>query len=206
MGKRSYKYTHKRKRSLKRSLTQSHKRKRTHKHKRSHKHKSSHSLKRKRTYKRMRGGSDYAAYPAQAYAAPMAGNGLNQIGPSYNVGASNAPSGNHYAYNSRVESRPEPSNPQTGGRRKRKGSRQRGGGISSFISGIVPDEIMNLSRSVPAGFGHFSDKFNGLISTPSSMVYPTQQPLVGAVDTSTMVKPVNIKGVYDAANSAVAGL
>ena len=85
-------------------------------------------------------------------------------------------------------------------------NKQRGGGVSSFISGILPDEIVNIGRSVPAAFGHMSDKFNGVISLPSSHVYPTQQQHVIELDRNQVISPVNIKEIYDAANAEVRGI
>ena len=176
-------------------MKKTHKRKRTptHKHKRTHKS--------RQTRKRMHGGM--AVYPETYIPDAMNSfnNGVRSLGNSYNAGVAGLPSGNHYAYNTNVKAAPMPSNPQAhlqlgGGRRKcrckgkckcknknknknkDKHRSQRGGGISSFISTILPEELVNMGRSVPSAFGHLADKFNGDLSHPSSMVYPTQQPHV----------------------------
>ena len=201
--------------SYKRRRSHTHKQSHTHKCKRSHTHlhkcKRSHTHKRKRTYRRKShkryamSGGNYAAYPEQAFAPPMAGNGIGQLGEPYNAAGSGTPSGNHLTFNENVKAPPMPSNPQTGGH-KRRTKIQKGGGVSSFISSILPAEVTNIGRSVPAAVGHFSDKFNGVISSPSSMVYPTQQPLVGKVDATTIFKPVDLQSVYQSANNAVLAL
>ena len=82
----------------------------------------------------------------------------------------------------------------------------RGGGMfSEFITAIVPEELVNIGRSIPASLGQMSDKFQGVISSPSSQVYPTQQPLVQAIKPlSTPVTMPDILGSYNSANSAVA--
>ena len=175
-------------------------------HKRSTKNKRSGHKTHKKYKRRIQRGGNYTAYPAQAYGPLLNGNGLNQIGSSYNVAA---PGGNHYAYNMNVKALPIDSNApfgkgQQGGKNKK--NKQRGGGISSFISGILPDEVMNIGRSFPAAVGHFADKFNGVISTPSSMVYPTQQPLVPNVNATNVLNPVDIQAIYRNANRSVLNL
>jgi hypothetical protein len=184
------------------------KHKRSTKNKRSGHKRSTKSKTHKKYKRRIQRGGNYTAYPAQAYGPLLNGNGLNQIGPSYNVAA---PGGNHYAYNMNVKALPIDSNApfdkgQQGGKKqknKNKKNKQRGGGVSSFISGILPDEIMNIGRSVPAAVGHFADRFNGVISTPSSMVYPTQQPLVPNVNATNVLNPVDIQRIYNNANASV---
>jgi hypothetical protein len=93
------------------------------------------------------------------------------------------------------------------GRRSSKRSRSmRGGGLSAFMSTIFPDDAVNAVRSVPAAFGHLSDKFNGLISSPSSMVYPTQQPFVQQIQDPKIITPPDIKAIYNHAASRVQGI
>ena len=94
-------------------------------------------------------------------------------------------------------------------RSSKKGSRRmRGGGLGTFVAALVPQEALNIGRSVPAAFGHAYDKFSGVLSSPSSLVYPTQQPLaVGAdVGPSRMMPPPDIMGMYKNANNTVAAL
>lgn len=182
--------------SVKRSST-----KRT--NKKRHTNKKRRTGKTKRTFK-MRGGN-YANYPAAAYGPLMPGNGLDQLGPAYDATVKGFPTGNHLPYNMNVLRAPAPSNPQVGGKKHKhkNNKKQRGGGFSSFISSIVPLEPLNIVRSVPASLGHVFDKFNGDISSPSSMVYPTQQPLVEPVNKLSISTPVNIKSIYDGANMHV---
>ena len=78
-----------------------------------------------------------------------------------------------------------------------------GGGVSSFVSSILPDEIVNIGRSIPASLGHMVDKFNGTISMPSSLVYPTQQPHVYQGSGSTaapQMPPIDIMSEFNKAN------
>jgi hypothetical protein len=84
----------------------------------------------------------------------------------------------------------------------------RGGGLSQFMSSIIPEEALNVGRSVPSAIGHAYDKFTGVLSTPSSMVYPTQQPLVYAQDEgiSRMPPPTNIMKLYENVNNTVAAM
>jgi hypothetical protein len=105
---------------------------------------------------------------------------------------------------------PEPSNGLfKGGKKlksrknKHKHSKQSGG---NFFTNIVPEDAVSIFRSVPAAAGHFMDRFNGLISSPSSLVYPTQQPLAlktinAGVNSS--IRPADIKQIYGAANNSV---
>ena len=81
-----------------------------------------------------------------------------------------------------------------------------GGGVSSFVSSILPDEIVNIGRSIPASLGHMVDKFNGTISMPSSLVYPTQQPHVyqgSGSTTAPQMPPIDIMKAFTTANSSV---
>jgi hypothetical protein len=84
-----------------------------------------------------------------------------------------------------------------------KSKKMRGGGLSSIVSSIVPDEIVNFGRAIPAAAGHFMDKFNGNISSASSMVYPTQQPLIPQVNSGNAISPPDLKNIYNIANRAV---
>lgn len=95
-----------------------------------------------------------------------------------------------------------------GGKRSgsRRGRSMRGGGLSAFMSTILPDDAVNAVRSVPAAFGHLSDKFNGLISLPSSLVYPTEQPYAQQLQDTKIITPPNIKAIYTDAAARVQGM
>jgi hypothetical protein len=162
----------------------------------------------------------------------MRGGTLNPaIGSPYNAGAAQ-PSGNHYPLSGNgIPSGqlvpPVPSNNQFGGfhnvaassgkggrrTKNRRGSRisknMRGGGLSSFMSTILPDDVVNAARSVPAAFGHFADRFNGLNSMPSSMVYPTDQLQVYRTADTAAAKPAfvpsDIGGIYQGVRTALSG-
>jgi hypothetical protein len=82
----------------------------------------------------------------------------------------------------------------------------RGGGLSAYMSTLFPDDAVNAVRSVPAAFGHLSDKFNGLISSPSSMVYPTEQPMVQQTQDMKVITPPDIKAIYNNASASVQGI
>jgi hypothetical protein len=200
--------------------------KKTHKRKRKPTHKRKSRQTRTNTHKRKRMHGGMAVYPETYIPDAMNSfnNGLRSLGNSYNAGDPGVPSGNHYAYNTNVKAAPMPSNPQAqlqlgGGRRKCrcKGKckcknknrhknnhrSQRGGGISSFISTILPEELVNMGRSVPSALGHLADKFNGDLSHPSSMVYPTQQPHVydGSDSRGALINPnrmsiADIRDIY----------
>jgi hypothetical protein len=94
------------------------------------------------------------------------------------------------------------------GHKRSRGRHMRGGGLSQFMSSIIPEEALNVGRSVPSAIGHAYDKFTGVLSTPSSMVYPTQQPLVYAQDEgiSRMPPPTNIMKLYENVNNTVAAM
>jgi len=84
-----------------------------------------------------------------------------------------------------------------------------GGGLSSFISSILPDEIVNIGRSVPSSLGHLADKFNGTISSPSSLVYPTQQPHVyhgSSGATAPQMAPIDVQDAFNSANASVGSI
>ena len=117
------------------------------------------------------------------------------IGPPYNAAAAE-PQGNYYAYNQRVEAWPVPSNTQfVGGARKSKkhykGKKHHGGGISEMITTLLPEELVNIGRAVPASLGRMYDRFDGSLSSPSSMVYPTQQPLASTLSSADIVSGTN---------------
>ena len=99
-------------------------------------------------------------------------------------------------------------NKRSGKKSSSRSRRMRGGGLGTFVAALVPQEALNIGRSVPAAFGHAYDKFTGVLSTPSSLVYPTQQPLaIGAdVGPSRMMPPPDIMGMYKNANNTVAAL
>jgi hypothetical protein len=136
------------------------------------------------------------------------------IGSPYNATHAE-PQGNYYAYNQKVEAWPVPSNPQFsmgGGRKrsKRRGRKQRGGGISEVMNSVFPLEMVNIGRSIPASIGHMYDRFNGSLSSPSSLVYPTQQPLASTssgdnimASTSRMMTPPDLSKMYINNNNAV---
>ena len=101
---------------------------------------------------------------------------------------------------------PVNSNPQFPQRGGKKG-KQSGGGLSDFMSSILPSDVMNIGRSIPAGLGVLADQYNGLTPTASSQVYPTQQPLIQQVTPSATGGPVinapNVTGAYNSALNTV---
>ncbi len=125
-----------------------------------------------------------------------------------------------------VRAGPYPVQGQAGGKRKRSGHKRsghmrsghmnrmqrrhmHGGGLSSFISSILPDEIVNIGRSVPSSLGHLADKFNGSISSPSSLVYPTQQPHVyhgSSGATAPQMAPIDVQDAFNRANASVGSI
>ena len=101
---------------------------------------------------------------------------------------------------------PRQSGLQFGGRNNKKNNNknQRGGGISSFISSILPDEVVNFGRYIPAAAGNLMDRYNGLETLPSSSVYPTEQPLVQKlIQTNNSISPPNINAAYTQALGGV---
>lgn len=109
------------------------------------------------------------------------------IGTPYNA-ASEQPAGNFYAYNQKVEAWPQQSNAifdMKGGKKKR-GKKQKGGG---FLSTLLPDEIVNIGRSIPATLGQMYDRFDGSISPASTHVYPTDQPLAVSSTQRSLIGP-----------------
>jgi len=156
----------------------------------------------KRSSYKLRGGNA-ANYPTGAYGPLMPGNGINQLGLPYDATVKGFPTGNHLPYNMNVLRAPEPSYPQIGGK-YRKHKKQRGGGVfSNFMSTMIPLEPLNVLRSMPAAVGHTWDKFNGTISSQSTMVHPTEQNLVEPENKLSISTPVNIKSIYDSANTSV---
>lgn len=146
----------------------------------------------------------------------------NAFGAPYNA-VDLKPNGNYYPFNTKVEQWPIQSNTQVGamlggGRRRTKynKNKQSGGGITEFITTLLPEEVVNVGRSIPAGIGHMYDKFNGTISTPSSLVYPTQQPAVASTtmrgynqangNVADGVTPSDITGIYNRVNNQLTGL
>ena len=142
------------------------------------------------------------------------------VGVPYSA-ADLSPRGSYYAYNPNVEQWPSPSNGNfimNGGRRRRTrygkkskkgkktGKKQRGGSFSENISKmfttLVPEEIVNITRSLPASVGHMYDKYNGATPSASSMVYPTEQPLVHKIYTDVGSPPSDIGKIYNV-NSAL---
>lgn len=193
--------------------------------KRKHNKRKTKTKTRRMRRKRMSGGmADYQnAYIPDA--TESFNNGLRNLGESYNPAITNTPSGNHYAYNTNVKAAPIPSNhnAQIGGRKhkckcrgkckcKNKHFRQNGGGISSFMTSILPEELVNVGRSVPSAFGHLADKFNGELSHPSSRVYPTEQPHVddgsnrGSLINPNTMSMSDIRGIYNEQNNIVSGI
>jgi hypothetical protein len=156
-----------------------------------------------RHYKKMRGG--YAPFiggtPDNSMPSPynpFSGGKPVDVGGSggtyYSQSASGIPSG--------ASDPPMPSNPQFfsgGGKRKRSGHKRSGTskrsghkrsghkrsgtskrsgykqGGGGFFSNLLPDEIVNIGRSIPAALGRMTDQYNGVLSHPSDYVYPTQQ-------------------------------
>ena len=132
------------------------------------------------------------------------------IGAPYNASDLH-PSGNHLAYNTKVEAWPQQSNAilenqsmvRAGCGRKGKGKKQRGGGFASFVNTIVPDDLLTLSRTLPAAAEHAYDRFTGVISSPSSLVYPTEQPLVPPFIKEAGIRPPDILNMYNQNNQLV---
>ena len=142
------------------------------------------------------------------------------IGSRYNA-ADAAPNGNYLAYNPKVVPLPEQSNAilndrqmmgfaRAGGggsKRGRKSKKMRGGSLSlgAFATSILPDDVVNLSRAIPAGLGNMYNNYTGLSPLPSSYVYPTQQPVIPNVSQPTM-SPPDIMGIYNTANNQVSNM
>ena len=84
--------------------------------------------------------------------------------------------------------------------------KQRGGGFTEFITALVPEEIVTMTRALPAGVGHMYDRFNGATPAASSMVYPTNQPLVPKIAIENITAPADIVGIYNQKNNLVSGI
>ena len=162
----------------------------------------------RRTRRNMRGGFEPA--PGGPY---FAGSSAPFPGGTYlPVSKLGVPAG---SFDPAVPEGPYPVQGQAGGKRRRmrSGHMQRrhmhGGGLSSFISSILPDEIVNIGRSVPSSLGHLADKFNGSISSPSSLVYPTQQPHVyqgSSGATAPQMAPIDVQDAFNRANMSVGSI
>jgi hypothetical protein len=162
--------------------------------------------------KKMRGGGGCNAMPPA---------GATAFGAPYNA-TDMVPKGNYYSYNSNVEQWPAQSNAilngpmfkMHGGRRRkgrkgkktRYGKKQRGGGITEFVTALLPQEVVSIGRALPASLGHMYDKFNGATPSASSMVYPTDQPLVKQIYADAGTAPTDISRIYNQKNLLVSGI
>ena len=126
---------------------------------------------------------------------------------AYNAADKN-PSGNYYELSpygspSGLPFPPVMSNGQLGGRGKSKGKKsrrrhmQQGG---SFISDMIPQEILNGVRSGISSISNLVDNYTGHIPPADRMVYPTQQPLVPKIDSKIYTPPDILKMHTDAGN------
>ena len=187
------------------------------KHKTRKHHTRKHKRRNLRKSKVMRGGmfSDNAGSYPDAYVPDVNSfdNGLRNLGNPYNATVNGTPSGNHHPYNPYVKDPPIQSNTQQGGKnhkqQRRKKYKQCGGG---FLTKLMPEELVNVGRSVPAAFGNLADKFKGDIPHPSSKVYPTEQPHVySSEDRGSLINPDtisidDIKDIYNNANNEISGI
>ena len=139
-------------------------------------------------------------------------------GMPYNA-AELAPKGTYHGFNPNVQDWAAPSNGMFGGRGRRKGKKtqygktkygktkygknQRGGGVTEFVTALLPQEIVNIGRSLPASLGHVYDTYKGDIPSASSMVYPTDQPLVKAIYPNVGTAPPDIASIYNQKNVLV---
>lgn len=71
------------------------------------------------------------------------------------------------------------------------------------MTAVVPADLLNAGRSIPAAFTHMADRFSGLLSSPSSLVYPTQQPLVPQNPAPPAMNPPDLKAFYNNAVQSV---
>ena len=111
-----------------------------------------------------------------------------------------------YPYNDNNGDFKFPVSTRIGGGKKIGGKNMKGGGI---IDKIIPAEILNGSRYLASKVEHISDNFKGVESSPSSMVYPTQQPYAEKILSSNNTKidlPPNIKDLYINAHNTVDGI
>ncbi len=81
--------------------------------------------------------------------------------------------------------------------------KHRGGGFTEFITTLVPQEIVTMGRALPAGVSHMYDRFTGSTPSASSMVYPTNQPLVPKVAIENITPPSDIVKIYNDTNNLV---
>jgi hypothetical protein len=151
----------------------------------------------KRSRRRMYGGS---GAPSPWVGSPYFASDRN---PSGNF----LPLSQEYGVPSGLPVPPVSTSPQFGGKRSRHG-RQRGGGftdnLSTFVSTVVPEDLLNAGRYIPAAAGNLMDRFNGLIPSASSQVYPTQQPLaLSTQQASSNVSPPDVNAAYNRAISSV---
>ena len=135
----------------------------------------------------------------------MYGGNAPLMGSPYNA-ADLHPQGNYHAYNTKVEAWPQQSNAIAGGRGRKGKRRLHGGGFSTFVTALLPEEVVNIGRSVPAAAGHMYDKFNGSLSPASTHVYPTQQPLIPQALSEQLMKPPDIMKMYTSNNNLVSKL
>jgi hypothetical protein len=154
------------------------------------------------------------------------GNNSPFIGAAYSNSGLNVPAANYYAPSPNgIPSGspvPLPSNPaytnvsmpqpstnliQNGGRRKRKGKGMQRGGMQSggsFFTDMIPTDVLNMTRSVPAAFSRFISGWEGENTLASNYVYPTDQPLArGERITGMAVPPPDIMQIYKNADSLV---
>ena len=154
----------------------------------------------RRTRRIMRGGDYHAAPTPTPGGAYFAGSPAPfPSGTHYRLSPVGVPSG---------ALDPPVSGGHIGGGRRGRGKGMRGGGLSSFVSTILPDEIVNIGRSLPAAVGHMADKFNGVISSGSSQVYPTQQPNIYQPPSSGAMasRPIDIMGAFNRANASAGSI
>ena len=166
--------------------------------------------------KKMRGGSGGMS---RAFGLPTVAVLPSAVGVPYNA-ADLVPNGTYHAFNPNVEQWPSQSNNMFGGGRRRRKSRkgkgkgkkthygrkQRGGGITEFVTALLPQEFVSIGRALPAGLGHMYDKFNGATPAASSMVYPTDQPLVKQIYADAGTAPTDISRIYNQKNLLVSGI
>ena len=81
---------------------------------------------------------------------------------------------------------------------RRNKSRRRAQNGGGFFSALIPEDALNVFRSIPEAVGHFSDKLSGLNSPASSYVYPTQQPHVNTISNVNSAQPrlLDLNNIY----------
>jgi hypothetical protein len=125
------------------------------------------------------------------------------VGSAYDATAA-VPKGNYYSLSgagipSGLPVPPINSNSQfsQGGGGKYKKKQRGGSSISEFMSKIIPQDILNISRSIPAAASNMMDRFNGLSPQPDNQVYPTQQPIIQQLQkTPTNITPPDITKAF----------